>query len=99
GIFNALSEMCFALKRGIDIDLKSIKRPDLFLFSESAGRIIVEVKKEREKEFLLTFKNLPIYKLGKINESGIIRIITRKGEIELKVEELYKEYSKSPFLP
>ncbi|MEO0269364.1 MAG: phosphoribosylformylglycinamidine synthase subunit PurL [candidate division WOR-3 bacterium] len=99
GIFTALSEMCFALKRGIDIDLRNIKRPDLFLFSESAGRIIAEIKKEREKEFLLTFKNLPIFKLGKINESGIIKIITRKGEIELKVEELYKEYSKSPFLP
>lgn len=97
GIFIALCEMCFALKRGINIDLKNIKRPDLFLFSESAGRIIAEVKKEKENEFLSLFKNLPFHKLGTINESGIIKIIRDNGEIEFNVEEIYKEYSKSPF--
>ncbi|MEN3045612.1 MAG: phosphoribosylformylglycinamidine synthase subunit PurL [Candidatus Hydrothermales bacterium] len=99
GIFVAICEMCFALQKGVTINIESIERPDLFLFSESAGRIVVEVKREKESEFLLLNKKLPIFKLGYVENNGIIRIITKRGKIDLEVEKLYKEYTRSPFLP
>ncbi len=99
GIFVCASEMCFAEKRGIKINIEKIKRPDLFLFSESAGRIIAEVEKYKEKEFLKIFKNTPFLKIGEVIKEDKVIIITKKGNIELSIMELYKNYTKSPFLP
>jgi len=99
GIFVAVAEMCFANNKGININIQEVKRPDLFLFSESAGRIIAEVEKDKEKEFLRIFKNCPIQKIGEIVDENRILIITKKGEIKLDINELYKNYTQSPFLP
>ncbi len=99
GIFVALAEMTFAEKKGVFIDLGKEKRPDLFLFSESAGRIICEVKREKEKRFLQIFKNLPVYKLGEVIEKDMLIIKTVFGNLEFYIDELYEKFSKSCFVP
>ncbi|MEM2963647.1 MAG: AIR synthase-related protein [Candidatus Anstonellales archaeon] len=56
GLGVTLSESAFSGKIGAEVDLRRINykgqmRDDYILFSESAGRILIEVKKGKEKEF------------------------------------------------
>ncbi len=56
GLATALSEMAFSGGIGMEVDLgelpyHGVKREDFALFSESPGRIVVSVKKGKEREF------------------------------------------------
>jgi len=72
GVISCLAEMCFGGDCGADIKIKNKMRPDHFLFNETAGNFVVEVKDE--KAFKLAFKNLPIKKIGKTTKEKNINL-------------------------
>lgn len=72
GIISCLAEMCFGGDCGADIKIINKMRSDHFLFNETAGNFIVEVKDE--KVFKTLFKNLPIKKIGKTTKEKNINL-------------------------
>ena len=60
---------------GFDITSSAETRIDSFLFGESMGRILVDVKPELEEEFIdaLSDMNVPFFTLGHVTK-GEIRI-------------------------
>ncbi|MEO0275745.1 MAG: AIR synthase-related protein, partial [candidate division WOR-3 bacterium] len=95
GIGVALSESLFANEKGAFIKIKSSLRWDEFLFSESAGRIIIEVKKDKKEDFEKIFNGLPLEFIGEIIPEKELRI-EFNGEIiiKLEIEKMYREFSK-----
>jgi len=84
GIIGAVSEMAFGGDCGVEIELdQNAGRPDKFLFNETAGMFIVEVKNKETADKL--FEGLPHMKLGKT---------TKDKEIKVNVEN-QKLFSKS----
>ena len=49
--------------------------PEEILFSESQGRFIVEVEKNREAEFERRMKGKPYYFLGRVSGEGRIKVL------------------------
>jgi len=88
GIGIALAEMCIASDIGINMAIDNNLRADIFLFSESNSRFVVEVKKEYEKEFLDFFNEIPISKLGNIQGKRLIFKYNRKKILDLGIQEM-----------
>ncbi|PIN83575.1 phosphoribosylformylglycinamidine synthase, partial [Candidatus Micrarchaeota archaeon CG11_big_fil_rev_8_21_14_0_20_47_5] len=70
GLAVAAAESAFAGEIGAQIDLRKLpyegeKRNDFLLFSESAGRIIISVKKGKEAEFEEIMRESSFAKIGK----------------------------------
>lgn len=72
GVIGAVFEMAFGGDCGVDLDLENIQRPDMFLFNETAGTFIVEVKDEETARKL--FGNLPHMFLGKTLDNKTISV-------------------------
>ncbi len=95
GLAVALSEMTFARNRGVKIKVESDLRWDEFLFSESAGRILIEVKKEKKEEFEKLFEDLPFLFLGNVTSKPYFEIdFNNKLIVKLNIEDMYREFSK-----
>ena len=93
GIGVCLSEMAIGGDLGVLVDLKNIGknlRSDIKLFSESNDRWIIEVKKEKETDFLklLNKEKNPYRKLGWVKGKRLIINDGKNKIIDLKVEEL-----------
>jgi phosphoribosylformylglycinamidine synthase subunit PurSL len=87
GVISCLAEMCFGGDCGVDLKILNRFSPENFLFNETAGTFIVEVKDE--KAFKMAFKNLPIKKLGKtIKQKNINLKYNFKKLFSLEVDEL-----------
>ena len=96
GLFATLSEMAFASRCGIDIDLSQINAdfPNI-LFSEELGAVI-QVGKKNEKEIVNLFreKNIQhIFNVGKINHLNQINIKHGSDCIREQRSELEKIWS------
>jgi phosphoribosylformylglycinamidine synthase len=90
GIGVCLSEMAIGGDIGAIIDLSVIGnklRTDFKLFSETNTRWIIEVKKEKQKEFekLLKQKNTPFVKIGE-TKGKKLTIKDKKEEINLDIK-------------
>jgi phosphoribosylformylglycinamidine synthase subunit PurL len=77
GISVCLSEMAIGGDMGAEIDISKIGadlRTDFKLFSESNTRWIVEIKKEKQKDFekLLKKKNTPLACIGEIDRKKLV---------------------------
>ena len=77
GLAICLSEMCIGGGLGCTCNIEKIGkdlRSDMKLFSESNTRWIMEIKKEKIKEFekALNKYEIPFYPLGKVNENRLI---------------------------
>ena len=72
GVITTVAEMCFGGDCGVDLKIKNKFSPVNFLFNETAGTFIIEVKKGTEVKKL--FKNLPLIKLGKTQKNKTIKI-------------------------
>jgi phosphoribosylformylglycinamidine synthase len=77
GIGVCISEMAIGGDIGVEINISHFRdglRSDFKLFSESNTRWIVEVKKDKQKEFekLLIQKNTPFIQLGKIKGKKLL---------------------------
>lgn len=68
GIFTTVFEMCIGGNIGADIQI--VERPDFFLFNETAGCFVVEVRDEKTARTL--FINVPYTILGKTKKEKII---------------------------
>jgi phosphoribosylformylglycinamidine synthase len=93
GIGVCLSEMTIGGDIGVTVDLKNIGnnlRSDFKIFSESNDRWIIEVKKEKEKEFIEVLKkeNTPFVKIGKVKGKNLIIKDNQKKLIDIKVKDI-----------
>jgi phosphoribosylformylglycinamidine synthase len=75
GLFFTLLRAAIPNELGFDITTAAETRIDAFLFGESMGRILVEVKSDKEDEFVdvLTEMKVPFFTLGHVTK-GEIRI-------------------------
>jgi phosphoribosylformylglycinamidine synthase len=85
-------------KFGLSIDLRSvpsdISRSDFLLFSESQSRFLVEVKKEKTKEFEKKFRGLPFNKIGKVTSKKAFIFFDLKGQVhEISSSEIKKAWA------
>ena len=102
GLAVCLAEMCFSGKKGAEIVLSrvpvrdEVKRDDLTLFSESNGRIIVEVDINRENEFTKLMNNVACECIGEVIDGDELKIIGYKSEtvISANIIELKRAWKK-----
>ena len=83
GIAVALAEMCIASQLGVSVH--SLPHPDIVaaLFSESAGRLVVEVPESDVEAFTAIIG--PVHVLGTVTARPVLEI---DGVFELGVDEL-----------
>jgi phosphoribosylformylglycinamidine synthase len=77
GLAVTLAEMAFSGGLGAELDLASAAREKRLttlelLFGESAARLVVEVVKGRETEFLRLVKGLPVSEIGYVSEEPVL---------------------------
>lgn len=103
GLGVALAEKAFSGGYGIMVDLSSIPyegtlRDDYLLFSESAGRIVVTVKKDKKRDFESLINNIPFALIGEVIEEPflIIKGLNGKTIIREYIRELKKVWQE-PF--
>ncbi len=101
GLAAALAEMCFGGEIGANISLQSSDNPEEFMFNETSGTFLVEVKDESDVQKF--FKDIPFRVIGKtiadrtitLNYSG-----NRLFSIELdKLRDAWKAPMKEVFGP
>ncbi len=94
GIGVAISKMAIASKKGLIINLKSIKNSSIeeFLFSQSQSRIIVSIKKINVKKFKKIFNTSSYINIGKCISSDTIEFVDIKKIFKIKVSDLEKSY-------
>ncbi len=86
GLGVTLSEMAFSGNFGLEVDLRSVpyegvKRDDFILFSESPGRVVVEVDSSSSWEFEKIFEGLPFSRIGTVIEDGVLRVFGLSGDV------------------
>ena len=103
GLGVALSEKAFSGGYGIMVDLSSVpyegeSREDYLLFSESAGRILVTVKKEKMRDFEKLMIGIPCALIGEVIAEPILLIKGLDGRVIIKedIKEL-KRVWQEPF--
>ncbi|QER42920.1 phosphoribosylformylglycinamidine synthase [Thermodesulfobacterium sp. TA1] len=103
GLAVCLAEKAFSGGFGIIVDLTAVayqgeKREDFILFSESPGRIVVTVKKEKAQDFEALMQGLPFSLIGETTEEPYLMIkgFGEKVLIREPLKEL-KEAWQKPF--
>ena len=90
GLGVALAESCFAGGLGADVALPEGMRPDLFLFSESNTRFIIET--EDESALKKHFAGLPLLRLGVVGGKNVVVSADCKVVLDAAVEDLRKAW-------
>ncbi len=91
GLGVSLAEKAFSGGYGMVVDLSAVlyegeKREDFILFSESAGRILVTVSKEKRKDFETLMQGLPVSLIGETTVEPFLIIKDLSGKIILRAE-------------
>ncbi len=99
GIGVCLSEMCIGGDIGVNADITKVAkdlRSDFKLFSESNTRWIVEVKKDKKKQFedVLKKNKTPFVKIGEVKGNKLTIKDNKKKIIDLKVDILRDHWSR-----
>ncbi len=85
GLGVALAEMAFAGGFGLVVDLRRVPgasafaRDDLLLFSESASRLLVEVRPEHKERFEALFAGTAVAPIGRVVEAPRLRVTGLRG--------------------
>jgi len=84
GLGVALSEMAFTAGLGVEVDLDKVTgsstiRDDMALFSESNGRLLVEVRADRSSEFEEKMAGTAYCRIGSVTSSDLLTIRGKKG--------------------
>ncbi len=90
GLAVALSEMAFTGGYGLDVDVGRIPvsefmRDDYLLFSESNGRLLVEVQVDKTDEFEQTMKDSPYSLIGAVKKDPLLTLY-KEGDPLLELE-------------
>ncbi len=103
GLFVCLAEKAFSGGYGLAIDLSAVpyegkRRDDFILFSESAGRIVVTVAKDKKRDFEKLFSGLPYALIGETIAEPILIIkgLSGKNILKAPLSELKKAWQE-PF--
>jgi len=94
GIAVALAEMCIGGRIGADILLEPSTSRE-WLFSESGGRFIIEVKPSVQYKFEKHFSVLPLILLGKVKKNKELKIRSASSTEAIKVERLCKAWKET----
>ena len=98
GLAVAAAEMAFTGWLGLEIDLdrvpaEGVMRPDQLLFSESNGRLLVEVVEGHESEFEELMADSPNARIGRvIEEENLIILSGGEALMKLSLEELIEAW-------
>ena len=90
GLAVALSEMAFTGDLGLDVDIALVPvseqmRDDLLLFSESNGRLLIEVPADKTEEFEKTLEDSPYSCIGAVKQEKKLTV-TKDGAKLFEVE-------------
>ncbi|MFL2076500.1 phosphoribosylformylglycinamidine synthase subunit PurL [Marinilactibacillus psychrotolerans] len=91
GLAVALAESAF--KNGFGMDV-TVDMPKEWLFSESPSRFILSVKPEHVTEVKMLFEQ-DATQIGEVTDSEVVIINTQDEKIELKTNELKKEWEEA----
>jgi len=99
GLAVCLAEMAIGGDVGVTVDISKIGkklRTDYKIFSESNTRWIVEVKKEKQKDFEKLLKNKKMFFvcIGEVKAKNLVIKDNKKNVINLDINTLYKYWSK-----
>ena len=92
GLAVAITEMCMAGDIGARIEVDTSLRPDVFLFSESNTRWIVEVSPEKGQEFLSNF-TVPVRMVGIVGRKKIRVCVNGKELVFLDIHDARKSWT------
>lgn len=101
GLAVALAECCIGGDLGAKVDLAALSQPAKLaakqvLFSESAGRFVVSVKKKDEKAFRLAMKGAKCERIGEVSKAGSLEVGLQNGErFALPVSKLCEAWKKT----
>ena len=89
GLAVSAAEMCIGGRIGMKIktDTRDIVR---FLFGETTGSLLVEVRKQDEDEFIKYFADLPCVKIGEVTQTQTLSI----NEINMVIDDLVAAWNK-----
>ncbi|MCS7179811.1 MAG: AIR synthase-related protein, partial [bacterium] len=102
GLITAICEMMIGGNLGCSINFKDVlaetKEPEIILFSESCGRFVVEIEKDKIYEFENLFKNEEISLIGEIiEEKKILGWWGNKKLFEISLDKIYEKWSSLKF--
>ncbi len=89
GLAVALAEMCIAGDVGIRVDVDTSLRTDVFLFSESNTRWLVEVAPDKAEKFMSKC-NTPVTMMGIVGRKNIRVAINGKERLDVDVRNARK---------
>ncbi|MBI2598261.1 MAG: phosphoribosylformylglycinamidine synthase subunit PurL [Candidatus Diapherotrites archaeon] len=103
GLGVAFAEMAFAGGLGMQIDLSKIPfgekilREDFALFSESNTRFVVEVNKNRQKEFEEKMRGVAFAKVGEVTKNPrlVVKGFSKENVLNEDIFELKKSWKKT----
>jgi phosphoribosylformylglycinamidine synthase len=89
GLAVSAAEMCIGGRIGmkVETDAKDIIR---FLFGETTGSLLVEVRKQDEDAFAKHFANLPCLKIGEVTQTHTLSI----NEINVTIDDLVAAWNR-----
>ncbi len=89
GLLFGLAESCLYDSLGLQAEMDSGKlRPDHFLLSESASRVVVSIHPDDETRFSRHFSDVPVTRVGVVTENRFEFAVNRLPLISLPVREL-----------
>jgi len=94
GFGAAISEMCIAGDTGADIEVNTDLRPDVYLFSESNTRWLVEIDKKDVDEFEENF-SVPIYRIGTTQDDKLEISLNGEKLINLEIETIRENWKEA----
>ncbi len=93
GLLFGLVESCLYSSFGLKAQLKTGEiRPDHFLLSETASRVIVTIHPDDEINFLEHFRKIPITRVGVVTEKTLEISVNNNDLIKVSVQELKKAW-------
>ncbi|MCB0076139.1 MAG: phosphoribosylformylglycinamidine synthase subunit PurL [Anaerolineales bacterium] len=95
GVAVALAEMALAGRLGatVSIPKESTLSPTEWLFSESNGRLLLEVAPQHRAELAALFSGMPLHSLGHVSEEPTLRIDSDEGPlIDLALDDIVKAW-------
>ena len=92
GLVCGLAESCFKSGVGLEVIVETPLRTDHYLFSESPSRILVSIKREKEKEFLERVQSLPLHKLGEVTERNFRVSVNGQLLISIPIVDIVRKW-------